>query len=155
VTEDAIEHLGTPDLELAGLRVWVHGYQFPDAADAWDGNWLRVTAHCGAAGASVRVSGTFLDTVAVRRFLDGLSAMHVTLTGTAELRTDEPELGVWASADARTGHVGVRVAITPDQQTQEHVFTFDVDQSHLPAAIAQCRRLLERCPIRDAAGRGV
>ena len=31
---------------------WVHGWQFPEAQDLWDGNWLNVTAHCGQSGAS-------------------------------------------------------------------------------------------------------
>ena len=46
--------LGVPDLKLAGLQLWVHGREFPESEDADDGNWLRVTAHCGASGASVR-----------------------------------------------------------------------------------------------------
>jgi hypothetical protein len=40
-----LERLGEPDLVIAGLRVWVHGRQFPQAVDYWDGNWR----HCGAA----------------------------------------------------------------------------------------------------------
>jgi len=152
---NAIEHLGSPDLEIAGLQVWVHGYQFPDADDAWDGNWLRATAHCGASGASVWVSGAFLDTVAIRRFLDGLVSMHATLAGMATLETDEPELSLRASVDERTGHVDIHVEITPDQLMQQHAFRFDADQSYLPAAIAQCRRLLDRYPIRHAAHRTV
>ena len=153
VTANTTEHLGAPDLKFAGLQVWVHGYQFPDAEDAWDGNWLRVTAHCGASGASVWVSGTFLDTVAIRRFLDGLVAMHASLTGTAQLGTDEPELAAWASVDEHTGHVDFRVEITSDPLAQQHVFRFEADQSYLPSAIAECRKLLDQYPVRDAARR--
>jgi hypothetical protein len=47
------EPLGAPDLQIAGLRLWVHDRQFPMADDYWDGNWLQVTVHCGAPGASV------------------------------------------------------------------------------------------------------
>jgi hypothetical protein len=133
----------------------VHGYQFPDAEDAWDGNWLRVTAHCGAAGASVWAMGAFLDTVAIRRFADGLAAMHDTLSGAAELGSDEPDLSVRVDAGNHTGHVSLRVEITPDQMHQQHVFRFDADQSFLPAVIKECRRLLGRYPIRGAANRGI
>ncbi len=28
---------GEPDLRLEGLRIWVHGRQFPDHQDYWDG----------------------------------------------------------------------------------------------------------------------
>jgi hypothetical protein len=34
------------------FQLWVHGRQFSEAHDYDDGNWLRVTAHCGASGAS-------------------------------------------------------------------------------------------------------
>jgi len=47
VVTDHAAKLGMPDLKLEGLQIWIHGRQFPDAADYWDGNWLRVTAHCG------------------------------------------------------------------------------------------------------------
>ena len=50
------KYLGEPALRIAGFQLWVHGYQFPDSNDYWDGNWLRVTVHCGAAGASVCAS---------------------------------------------------------------------------------------------------
>jgi hypothetical protein len=52
--------LGTADLKVAGFQLWVHGRQFPDSTDCDDGNWLRVMAHVGAAGASVWVSEAIL-----------------------------------------------------------------------------------------------
>ena len=42
-------------MKVAGFQFWVHDRQFPEAEDADDGNWLRVTAHCGA---SEQVSGS-------------------------------------------------------------------------------------------------
>ena len=44
---------GEPDLKLAGFQLWVHGRRFPESGGYYDGNWLRVTARCGASGASV------------------------------------------------------------------------------------------------------
>jgi hypothetical protein len=55
-----VEHLGPPSVRLAAFHLWVHGRQFPDAQDKWDGNWLNVT-HCGHAGASVWATGAILD----------------------------------------------------------------------------------------------
>jgi hypothetical protein len=46
MNEREIENLGEPDLRVAGLRVWIHGRQFPDSQDYWDGNWLNATAYC-------------------------------------------------------------------------------------------------------------
>jgi len=45
------------------IRLWVYGRQFPDATDAWDGNWLRITARRNERGATVEASGAILDTV--------------------------------------------------------------------------------------------
>lgn len=45
--------LDEPDLQVAGLRLWIHGRQYSDANDYDDGNWLRVTANCSASGSSV------------------------------------------------------------------------------------------------------
>ena len=52
-----MESYGEPTFQIGPLRIWVHGRQFPDAIDAWDGNWLNVTAHYVAQGASVVVAG--------------------------------------------------------------------------------------------------
>jgi hypothetical protein len=68
VTDPAAK-LGTPDLKLEGLQIWVHGMQFPDAADYWDGNWLRVTAHCGGSGASVFATGSIIHLSELDRWL--------------------------------------------------------------------------------------
>lgn len=154
MSERAAYRLGPPDLTLAGFQLWVHGYQFPEINDAWDGNWLRVTAHCGASEASVWASGVFLETMSILRFGNGLAALHETLRGVAVLGSDEPDLLVRAAATDRVGHVTVRVELTPDHMTQEHLFEFAVDQSYLPSADAQCRTLLERHPVRGS-GRGV
>jgi hypothetical protein len=54
------EELGEPALRVAGLQLWVHGHQFQNSAEYFDANWLRVTAHAGAAGASVWASGAIL-----------------------------------------------------------------------------------------------
>jgi hypothetical protein len=54
------EDLGEPALKVAGFQLWIHGRQFPDSTDYYDGNWLRVTAHCGSSGASVWVQGAML-----------------------------------------------------------------------------------------------
>jgi hypothetical protein len=55
------DSLGPPALQVVGFQLWIHGRQFPDAQDCWDGNWLRVTAHCGANGATVWASGAIVS----------------------------------------------------------------------------------------------
>ena len=75
------EQLGAPDLKVAGFQIWVHGRQFPDSTDYDDANWLRITAHAGAAGASVWVSGAILmitDLIQFGHEVDGLGKGDAT-----------------------------------------------------------------------------
>jgi DNA-binding ferritin-like protein len=45
MNDKALADLGTLDLKLERLQIWVYGRRFPDLHDYWDGNWLHVTAH--------------------------------------------------------------------------------------------------------------
>jgi hypothetical protein len=145
---------GPPAIQLDALRIWVHGYQFPEATDAWDGNWLRVTARCAASGATVEVTGAILDTVSFLRFQRELARVYERLQGLATLESHEPELKVEVRALGATGQMEVRVEITPDQLNQDHRFTLAVDQSYLPDVIRGCERVLGQYPVRDAGARG-
>lgn len=142
--------LGPPDLTFAGFQLWVHGYAYGDAIQTEDANWLRVTAHAGASGASVWVTGTMLETRDVLRFRRALVAVHDSLVGEAKLESYEPNIVVQAAARGRAGHIDVRVELTPDHLAQGHWLEFATDQSYLPAVIAQCDAILARVPIRDA-----
>ena len=151
----AVAHLGAPDLHLAGFQLWAHGYEFPHSEDAWDGNWLRVTAHCGAAGASVWVTGALLDTVSVLRFRRGLASLYERLQGAIALESLEPILMVRVATADRVGHLTVHVEMTPDHVAQGHWFDFEMDQTYLPGILVACDAILARLPVRDPAGRGV
>jgi hypothetical protein len=150
---EVVDNLGPPDLKLVGFQLWVHGYQFPDLDDAWDGNWLAVTAHCGGRGGDVWAGGAILETVSLLQFRDGLRELHSTLRGVAELASPEPNLAVRVAPTNPAGQLAVRVEITPEHLTQGHWFEFEADQSYLPPAIAQCETILNRLPIRDASRR--
>ena len=123
--------------------------------DAWDGNWLQVTAHCADAGASVLVTGPILDTISFWRFERELKQLYERLEGTATLESYEPELRLTVRAKGATGLLDAQVDITPDVLKQQHRFSFSLDQSYLPAVLDGCHRLLTEYPIRDAAARGV
>jgi hypothetical protein len=155
VKAEAVARLGAPDVELAGLQLWVHGYQFPEATDAWDGNWLRVTAHCGAQGASVWTDGAILETVSFLRFRRELADLYQTLNGQAELSSYEPNLVATVRAASSAGQLSFRVDITPNHLSQAHWFEYEIDQSYLPPVAAACDRLLARYAVRDPAQRGV
>jgi hypothetical protein len=138
-----------PAIQLAGLKVWVHGYESPGATDVWDGNWLTVTAHCEASGASVWVSGSILDAVGIAAWHHGLQTMYDTLQGEAVLECPEPDLRVRVVFVDHVGHIEITVEITPDYGHQRHKFVFDADQTYLPLVIEQCRVLLASHPVRD------
>jgi hypothetical protein len=145
---------GPPVLQIDAFRIWVHEYQYADSTDAWDGNWLRVTAHCAVSGASVVVAGALLDTVSFLRFKNELTTLYQRLQGVATLESHEPELKVELKAGGPAGHMAVRVEITPDHLNQAHHFLLDIDQTYVPEIIRGCERVLDQCPVRDAAGRG-
>lgn len=144
-----LENLGEPDLQIAGLRVWVHGRQFPDATDYWDGNWLRVTACCTYPESSVRVHGSIIHLGEVVGLQRGLERLYETLTGRAELVCIEPNLHVDLEAETG-GHIRVVISITPDHLSEKHTFSDNFDQTFLPPITAACSRILERFPVRQA-----
>ena len=147
-SEDAHARLGESSLKIEGFQLWVHGRQFPDSHDRWDGNWLNNAAHCGAAGASIWVSGAILTTMDIEDFLKGCERLYAQMTDEAILHSLEPNLSVSLRATDRLGHVEMRVEITPDHLTQKHQLTFAIDQSYLPAIVSQCEKILEEFPVR-------
>ena len=141
------EPLGAPDLHITGLRLWIHGRQFPMADDYWDGNWLQVTVHCGAPGASVWVTGPILPVLEIAHFVRGVEAIHASLHGEAILPCMEPELAISLTAEG-LGHITMVVDITSDHLSQTHRFTFTLDQTFLLPVIDSCRTILRQYPVK-------
>ena len=142
------EDLGEPALTVAGFQLWIHGRQFPEADDYYDGNWLRVTAHCGASGASVWVQGAIVMVTDIAGFGKQCDAMLRGDSSSAALDPCEPELKVSLEAADHLGHIRAQVEITPDHLAQSHKMEFDVDQSYLPGIIKQCSAIIQEYPIR-------
>ena len=136
-----------PDLTLVGLRLWVHGREFPDIADYWDGNWLNVTARVQASGARVEIRGPLIRNTEIQTFADQARRLNETLRGTAELKCLEPALHVSLSDADGLGHIGIEISITPDQLNQSHHFEFGCDQTYLPRLIADCEGILADYPV--------
>ncbi len=145
---DEIDNLGEPTLKIAGLRVWIHGRQYPEASDYWDGNWLRVTACCNSEGSVVFTSGPIVRVDELGRFLSGCQHLYTTLLGSAVLDCLEPNLRVELTAQT-LGKIEVRLSITPDQIAESHTYIDFVDQTYLPALMASCRAVLNNFPLRE------
>lgn len=144
-----LEQLGDADLTICGLRLWVHGRQFPAAMDYWDGNWLVVTAYCVYPHSVVRIQNAScvrLDELA--GLLMGCERMYSTLSGKAELQSLEPFLAVELLA-LTNGHIGVTLSLTPDHWSEKHEYKDGIDQSYLPGIIQSCRAILEKFPMRE------
>ena len=146
MSEREAKNFGPPAIAVGGLQIWVHGRQFPESEDYWDGNWLRVTANCGAAGADVWVSGAIIHLSELAEWLSGSERLQKELTGSARLNCMEPELHVDMEMKS-AGQLLVTVNITPDNLTQRHEFKFDLDQSYLPNLISGCHQVLNNYPI--------
>jgi hypothetical protein len=145
-------HLGKPDHEIGGFQLWVHGREFPEAAgDCEDADWLRVTAHCGGSGASVWVSGSLVMLTDLAGFGGQCDALHRGAASSAALDPCEPYFRVSLAAGNRSGHVRVRVEITPDPLAQSHAMSFDVDRGRLPDIIGQCSAIVRKYPVRGRA----
>lgn len=142
------EQLGPPSVRLKAFQLWVHGRQFPEAQDQWDGNWLNVTVHCGHSGASVWATGAILDSIGLVRFRNDLERLHQSLSGEAVLESHEPNVRLRVASSDGAGHLLVRAEITPDHLAQGHWFEFEIDQSYLPAAVAQLNSVLTEFPVK-------
>jgi hypothetical protein len=144
--ETHIGNLGVPNIRLSGVQIWIHSRQFPDSNDFWDGNWLNVTVHCGANGASVWTSGAILHVSEIADWLVALEKMNGTLSGEANLDTIEPEFNVKLKAES-LGQITMKVEISPNHLTQRHSFKFEVDQSYIDGVIKSCRNTLAAYPL--------
>ena len=143
-----LEELGEADLSICGLRIWIHGLQFPDSTDYWDGNWLRVTAYCVYPHSVVKVQNNACVRVdELAGLLAGCERMYSTLSGKAELNCMEHYMSVELSASAN-GHISVKLSLTPDHIKETHEYEDEIDQSYLPAIISSCQAILTRLPIR-------
>jgi len=141
------KELGDPDIKLVGLEIWVHGRQFPDMDDYWDGNWLRVTAHCSANGSSVWADGPFIHLPELYCWYESSSMLNDSLKGIATLDCMEPELSATIKAES-LGQLTMEVNITPNHLEQEHKYYFELDQSYLASFLSGCKSVLEKFPIK-------
>jgi hypothetical protein len=141
--EDA---LGKPAFEIEGLRVWVHGRQYPDAQTFWDGNWWRTTILCSSENSSVKVSGDVLHGSEVGSWLTELEQVREGHESSAHMDTMEPYLEVEIRPETYQ-RFSVRVNITPDHVFEKHYFEFWCMSDEIDKLIAGCRHALQQFPL--------
>jgi hypothetical protein len=150
-TEHFGRELGQPALKVAGFQLWVHGLESTDPEDY---DWLRVTAHCGASGASVWVHGALMTLADIQRFGTECEALYERRGMSANLTPVEPELQVCLEAVDQLGHVRARVEITPDHLNQSHRMDFEIDQSYFPDIVRQCSTIVHQYQMPGSASQG-
>jgi hypothetical protein len=136
-----------PDLNLAGLSLWVVRRGYEQSEDYWDGNWLYIQARVAMPGVYVEAEGRLVRNDELESFAEELETALRDLKGSAELRCMEPNLNVKVDIGIR-GDVTAVIDLTPDPVNQSHQFVFDLDQSYLAETLAGCRRIIGRFPIR-------
>jgi len=132
---------GEPALRIAGFQLWVHSRRYDDG---YIDDWLRVTAHCGASGASVWTDGEILLLSDIATFGDECASLARGEQSTVVLHPFEPNLKVIVETRDRLGHIGLRVEITPDHMTQRHTFEFDIDQTYLAGIVRECAAIVAK-----------
>lgn len=141
--EDDPDHL--PDIKIAGLSIWVF---FRDTAgdDFWDGNSLDCLIRVEAHGACVEIRNNDPRTYEFAEFLLQLETAQTSLDGRASLIFSECGF-VAELAFEKTGHIQMKVDVTPDLVFQKHFFEFAIDQSYVPGIISSCRKILKQYPV--------
>jgi len=141
-----LEHLGESDIEIDGLRIWIHGRQFPNARNHQDGNWLNITAVFRCDNAEVWTAGNIIELLDLESWLKDAEIMNKELFGEANLECTEPELNVKLSIN-KLGQLKMIVNITPDVVNQKHYFQVVLDQTYLSPLITSIRTVLNKYPI--------
>jgi hypothetical protein len=136
-----------PSLSLGGFSLRVHGRQFPESDDYWDGNWVIAEAEMRAPGASIRVAGPILHLSELSEFIREMRTLRKNIVGTASLSCIAPNLNIQLTGNS-LGHIQCIVAITADHLSQSHKFTFDVDQTYVDPIIDSVASILKRYPVR-------
>lgn len=142
-----INKLGDPDLKINQFKLWIHGRQFPNSNDFWDGNWLNISAYCGESGANVYVNGPLVHLSEIEEWLKLCQDLNQKLDGTATLKFTEPNLIFKIELEKGSGTFSIY--ITPDLINQDHWFHFDIDQSYLSSIISDSKIILKRYPLRN------
>lgn len=141
-----------PDLRIAGLRLWVEAREQPESQDYWDGNWLRVRAHCAGEHSEVRAAGPLVHLSEVATLKSGCEKLLAGTVAEAGLYCAEPNLKLELWAAPGGGVVG-KVRITPDHRAEIHDYGFACDLDGVARLVAACERLLGRYPLRGKGAR--
>ena len=139
--------IGKPTSEFLQVRVLRRGA--PEATDYWDGNWLVANVSLKVGG----FSGSFeadLRTTDFTHFESELRTLYRSLSGQAELTTDQGQLAITVTGDGH-GHFEARCAARDEAGVGNSLnFTLLFDQTEIPAILTQLEDIASSYPVRGA-----
>ncbi len=138
--------LHKPDLCIGSFKLWVHGREFPESDDYWDGNWLDVAVTCTGKSSVAHAEGSILHLSELQEWLDECKQIYTSLSGEAHLNCMEPNIDVKIRMKNR-GCCELLVSLAHDPLYETHSFVFDLDQSYLPPLIQNLETLLHSYPL--------
>ncbi|MCG6903211.1 MAG: hypothetical protein LJE68_11065 [Rhodobacter sp.] len=136
------------DIQIAGLKLSILGYEFPQSQEYCDANWLLVSATLEAPGTRIKHRGTFIRTDELQGFLGEMKELDALRTTSAKLDCMEPDLAVSMQQKGSLGALDVQVSLNLDRSRQAHQVAFECDLSFLPGIISGLERVLDAFPVR-------
>jgi hypothetical protein len=137
-----------PDIKLAGLSIWVDGYQFPDSTEYWDANWIVVRVRAEGQRAVVQLCDPCIHLPELAAWLQACTCMDAGESDEAVLPTMEPYLQVTIDRTGDFGGLVANVKVTPDNISQFHEFRYPIDPSYIRLLMDSLHRVLARYPVR-------
>lgn len=125
------------------LTLTIHGRQFPDSADYWDGNWLTCDVDV-AVGAFQGAFGAVIRNEDFSRFLRELRPLYEQLVGRATLEALTGWLCLDFVGDGR-GQIRVEGHLSDNCNTLN--LRLDLDQSDLKPLIGRLEEIRLAYPV--------
>lgn len=141
------ENLGIPDIELAGLKIWIHGRKYPEHYDFWDGNWLKTTILCKTNKSAVWERGDFLRNTEIEDWLLSAEKLNESFLGEANLYPLENLIKIKIKPETYQ-RISIQVDFYPNDIENSHHFNFWRDRNSLNELIISCHKILLKFPIR-------
>lgn len=137
-----------PTFRLGGLSVWIDGYQYDDAVEYWDANWVNIRVECIGQQAIVKLCSPCLHLPDIANWAKECQRLWEGQVETATLVTMEPYLEITVDRSGNYKGLVATAKITPDNLTQFHEFRIPIDQSDLARLVKSLAVVLAAFPVR-------
>src|SRR2546428_12331691 len=148
IKPEPAETQGPPALQAGGLRLWVHGRQFPSAHDADEGNRLRATVRCEAQGSSVRAEEAIVTAGDLDRWAQECSTLPHKPISHARLSVQEGSLEIVLDEPAGLARLRMSLPTPAAAGAPGQPLDFDLDGSQVTGIVGQCEQILRPYPVR-------